>query len=32
MATYNVPYEAAYRRKVLPVHTRRAMAALVAAG
>jgi 4-hydroxybenzoyl-CoA reductase subunit beta len=28
----NVPYAAAYRRKVIPVHARRALAALVAAG
>jgi len=28
----NVPYEAAYRRKVLPVHARRALDELLAAG
>ena len=28
----NVPYDAAYRRKVIPVHARRALAALVAGG
>jgi 4-hydroxybenzoyl-CoA reductase subunit beta len=28
----NVPYEASYRRKVLPVHARRALDALLAAG
>jgi 4-hydroxybenzoyl-CoA reductase beta subunit len=28
----NVPYDAAYRRKMFPVYTRRALAALVAAG
>ncbi|MEK7424870.1 MAG: FAD binding domain-containing protein, partial [Actinomycetota bacterium] len=28
----NVPYEAAYRRKMLPVYARRALASLVAAG
>ncbi|HKE14825.1 MAG TPA: FAD binding domain-containing protein [Kofleriaceae bacterium] len=28
----NVPYEAAYRRKVLPVHARRALEEIVAAG